>query len=404
MSIDFYTFASMKDLFLAHLKDAIPLSDTLLLAVSGGVDSMVMFDLFLQTDIRIGVAHCNFQLRGEDSFEDEKLVFEECTKHHIPIHVIRFETKDYAKQHGLSIQMAARELRYNWFEQIRQTYNYNHIATAHHGDDSIETFLLNMLRKTGISGLHGIKEQTAYIIRPMLFTDKEEIMSYAKAHNISFREDSSNANDYYQRNYIRRHIIPAFKKLNPNFTKTFRDSIAIISKQEIVYKTHIQQTIESLLIKENDAYIIEIKKIQPLFPLDVYLFECLHPFGFNGAQVSDLIHCLGTKEEKIFISPTHKLLKTRDKLKIISTIQNEIISTILNKPDKELFRNSGILMETKDNGPDFSFEKDRTTAYFDLEKITFPLRIRTWKQGDIFYPFGGKGKKKLSDFFSDKKL
>jgi tRNA(Ile)-lysidine synthase len=394
----------MKDILLDYLKSNFLLNHKILLAVSGGIDSMVMLHLFLQTKVHIGVAHCNFQLREEDSFEDEKLVLREASKYGIPAHVIRFETNDYAEQHGLSIQMAARELRYNWFEQIRITHDYTLIATAHHGDDNVETFLLNLLRKTGISGLHGIREKSTTIIRPMLFANKEQIKAYAKQHNVSYREDASNASDYYQRNYIRRHVIPEFKKLNPNFTKTLLDSIQIISKQEIVYRTHIEQTLKSLLVRKDDEYIVEIEKIRRLAPLDIYLFECLHPFGFNGSQVADLIQCLETNEEKIFTSLSYKLLKTRNTLKIVPLEKPKISISILDKPDELLFLSVALFMETKDNCNDFLFEKNHAVAYFDLDKIVFPLQIRPWKQGDIFYPFGGKGKKKLSDFFSDQKL
>ncbi|MDR2409987.1 MAG: tRNA lysidine(34) synthetase TilS [Bacteroidales bacterium] len=394
----------MKDKFLDYLKTNSLLNHRILLAVSGGVDSMVMLHLFLQTKVQTGVAHCNFQLRGEDAIRDEEFVLTETFKHNIPSYVIRFETKEYAEKQGLSIQMAARELRYNWFEQIRKTYDYAFIATAHHSDDNVETFLLNMLRKTGIGGLHGIKEKSTTIIRPLLFATKEQILAYAEQHNIHYRNDISNSNDYYQRNYIRRHIIPQFKKLNPNFTKTLLDSIEIISKQEIVYKEHIQQTLKLCMLKDNEEYIAEIEKIKHLSPLDVYLFEMLHPFGFNDTQVTDLIHCLGAKEEKTFTSSSHQLLKTRDTLKIISLVENKIIPFTLDKTDKSLFLSAGIVMEIKDNCKDFPFEKNPAIAYFDLDRISFPLQIRGWKHGDFFYPFKGNGKKKLSDFFSDLKL
>jgi tRNA(Ile)-lysidine synthase len=393
----------MKNNFLGYLKNNSLLNHKILLAVSGGVDSMVMLHLFLQAKVQIGIAHCNFQLRGGEAFEDEKLVLTEAEKYGIPNHIIRFETKEYAEKQGLSIQMAARELRYNWFEQIRNMYNYAFIATAHHRDDNVETFLLNLLRKTGISGLHGIQD-TSNIIRPLLFTDKEQIKTYAKLYNIPYREDASNANDYYQRNYIRQHIIPEFKKLNPNFTQTLIDTIRIISKQEIVYKEHIRQTIRSFMTKIDEDYIVEIEKIKRLSPLDIYLFECLYPFGFNATQVMDVIHCLETKEEKTFTSSSNRLLKTRDTLKIIPFVQDKITASILDKPDQSLFLLAGMLMEIKDNYRDFPFEPNPSVAYFDLDKITFPLQIRTWQHGDFFYPFGGKGKKKLSDFFSDQKL
>jgi tRNA(Ile)-lysidine synthase len=394
----------MEELFLDYLKNNSLLNRKILLAVSGGVDSMVMVHLFLRAKVNIGVAHCNFQLRGGDALEDENLVVRETEKQDIPSHVIRFKTVSYAKKHGLSIQMAARELRYNWFEQICKLHNYSFIATAHHQDDSIETFLLNLLRPTGIAGLHGINDIPPNIIRPIIFADKEQIRTYAKEHNILYREDISNASDHYQRNYIRHRIIPQFKELNPNFTKILQKSIEIISKQEIVYKEHIHQTLKSCVIKDEDEYVVEIDKIKQLYPLDVYLFELLHSFGYNYTHVKDLIQCMETKEEKMFISPSCRLLKTRDRLIIIPVLEEETPFFILDELDKDLFFSAGLTMEIKERCDDFLFENNPNIAYFDLDRLSFPLQIRDWRYGDYFYPFGGKGKKKLSDFFSDMKF
>ena len=413
----------MKNDFLEYLNNNSLRDRKILLAVSGGVDSMVMLNLFIQLKINVGIAHCNFQLRGEDSLGDEKLVLNQASEYGIKTHLIRFETKNYAEKNGLSIQMAARELRYNWFEQIRKEYNYDYIATAHHSDDIIETFFLNLLRKTGISGLHGIKSKSGNIIRPMLFANKQEIVEYANKHNILYRDDASNADDYYKRNYIRHHIIGEFQKLNPNFTKTLLESINIISRQEAVYKEHVNQTIQSLIMGEageiGETGEIGVEKIKKLYHPDIYLFELLHPFGFNYAQVNDVIQCLNTQEEKIFLSPSNKLLKTRDTLKIIPLEKSgkqgksgkpgkQGKSDFSGFPDFPSFpdfpHSSGISMEIKENCSDFHFENNPVTAYFDLDKIMFPLQIRTWKNGDFFYPFGGKGKKKLSDLFSELKL
>ena len=392
----------MKDNFLDGLKNNFLSDSKILLAVSGGVDSMVMFDLFCQAKINVGIAHCNFQLRGQDSLEDEKFVISEASKHGIKIHTIRFDTKDYAKEKALSIQMAARELRYSWFEQISKEYNYDYIATAHHSDDVIETFLLNMLRKTGIGGLHGIKSKSGNIIRPMLFATKEKILKYADKHGILYRNDVSNTDDYYKRNYIRHHIIPEFQKLNPNFNQTLLESINIISKQEMAYKEQVNKTIQPLLTVKNDEYTVEIEKIKNLYPLDIYLFELLHTFGFNHTQVNDIIRCLNLQEEKIFTSSSNKLLKTRDALKIIPLDRGE--TKVLQIENLDMLSTLGISMEIKENCADFSFERNPYTAYFDLDKLTFPLQIRNWQSGDFFYPFGGKGKKKLSDLFSELKL
>ena len=378
--------------------------DKVLLAVSGGVDSMVMWDLFRQSDANIGVAHCNFQLRGNDSFDDEHFVTEISQKNETPLHLTRFNTSEFAQKNGISIQMAARELRYNWFEQIRTRYSYNYIATAHHSDDVLEGFFLNLLRKTGISGLHGILPKSNHLIRPMLFASKTDILQYADNQNIAFREDCTNSDDHYQRNYIRLHIIPAFKTLKNNFSNTLLDSISIISKQEAVYKNHIQEIAKTLIDNTFQTMEIAVEKIKKLPYPEVYLFEILSPFGFNEFQIENILKSIDEKEEKTIYSPSHQLLKGRTAL-IVSPIENEIPQDIIiEKPDSESFRKCGIHIEIIPNNKDFIFENDPAIAYFDLDKLIFPLVLRTWKHGDFFLPFGGKGKKKISDLFSDAKL
>ena len=378
--------------------------DRILLAVSGGVDSMVMLDLFLKSGIEVGVAHCNFQLRGNDSLEDEEFVTEIAMKTATPLYMVRFHTSEYAQANGLSIQMAARQLRYDWFERIRKEHDYNFIATAHHKDDVLEGFFLNLLRKTGIGGLHGIRPKSNYLIRPMLFASKAEILQYAENQKIMYREDCTNQDDHYLRNYIRHHIIPAFKQLKSNFADTLSDSISIISKQELVYKNHIQEVAKSLINNTLQGVELSIEAIKKLpFP-DVYLFEILSLFGYNESQIVAIVQCLDEKEEKIFYSASHQLLKGRKSL-IVKLIENEIPQEIIiEKPDCKLFMQCGITIEIVPNLPNFPFENNPNTAYFDLDKLTFPLVLRTWKQGDFFFPFSGKGKKKISDLFTDAKL
>ena len=397
----------MENLLISYLKNNIHIAatDSVLLAVSGGIDSMVMLNLFLQAKIPIGIAHCNFQLRGQDSFGDEQLVSETAKRHGIAFHVIRFNTKDYAQKKGLSIQMAARELRYNWFEQIRKEHHYIFIATAHHGDDVVETFFLNLLRKTGIAGLHGIKPQLGYIIRPMLFADKASITDYAKKNNIAYRDDVTNVDDHYMRNYIRLHIIPAFQQLKPNFNDTLLESIQIIAKQETVFNNHISQIKESILKEDflgNNA--IDLQMLKNISHADVYLYEILRPFGFNETQVFDLISCLETTEEKEFVSISHRLVKTRTSINIFPNVEAKQNTVIIQSSAQESFSQVGITMNIYENSDSFIFENNPKIAYFDSDKLSFPMQVRNWQAGDSFYPFGGKGKKKLSDLFSDLKL
>jgi len=383
--------------------------DKILLAVSGGVDSMVMFDLFLKSGVNMGVAHCNFQLREVDSIEDESFVTETTNKHKIPLHSIRFNTNEYAVGKGISIQMAARELRYNWFESLRKTFNYQFIATAHHSDDVLEGFFLNLLRKTGISGLHGIRPKLNCLIRPLLFASKADIMQYSSENNIVYKEDRTNADVHYQRNYIRHHIIPAFKELKSNFADSLLDSIAIISKQEAVYKNHVLQTAGSIAEKTAEGIEIAISNLKKLPYPDIYLFEMLYPFDYNESQVEDIMQSLDNKEEKIFHSDTHQLLKTRSQL-IVKRIENSqkneifVVETDLKPASTNPTHQHGIQLKILPYSNDFVFENSKNTAYFDFDKLAFPLLSRSWKHGDIFSPFGGKGKKKISDLFTDAKL
>ena len=394
----------MEDSFLNFIaeKQLIGKQDKVLLAVSGGIDSMVMLHLFLQAEMPFGIAHCNFQLRGEDSNGDEAFVLDFAQKHNLEIHTIAFNTKEYAGENGLSTQMAARELRYNWFEQIREEYAYTLLATAHHNDDVVETFLLNLLRKTGISGLHGIKAKSGFIIRPMLFASKKDITEYAQTQNIAHREDTTNADDHYKRNYIRLHIIPAFRQLDPNFNTVLSKSINIISKQETLYKEYVLNTIQSIVKENPNGFSIEIDRLKELSYPDMHLFELLYPLGFNEVQVQDLLSGIDATEEKVFSSPSFELIKTRSTIECRPLQSEKDTSIIIH--DMSEFPKAGITIRMSANTADFTFENQTSIAYLDRDKLSFPLEVRHWEAGDYFYPFGGKGRKKLSDFFSDLKL
>lgn len=396
----------MKTGFLKFIREnkLLTSNDKPLLAVSGGIDSMVMLHLFAAAKIPVGVAHCNFQLRGEDAVGDEKLVETMAQKYGFEFHTIRFDTKEYAATHGISIQMAARDLRYDWFKQVQKDYHYTLTATAHHGDDVVETFLLNMLRKTGIAGLHGIKAKAGDIIRPMLFTSKKEILEYAQRQNIAYREDVTNADDHYMRNFIRLRIIPAFQQLNPNFATVLQDSIRIISKQEMLYKEYVDTSLQSIAEKKGDSFSMEIKRLETLSFPELHLFEWLRPLGFNEMQVADLMKTLQSTEEKMFVSSSYTLLKTRTAIACFPIGTEEKACVVIQNPTPESFAKAGISIDMVENAKHFAFENNRNTAYFDMDTLQFPLHIRHWRAGDYFFPFGGKGKKKISDFFSENKL
>ncbi len=395
---------NIEEVFLHTINNLALPSDRLLLAVSGGVDSMVMLHLFLQTDYAIGVAHCNFKLRGKDSDEDEFFVKQSADKHNFPFHSISFETEEYANELGISIQMAARELRYEWFRKIAQKNDYTYIATAHQRNDVIETFFVNTLRKTGIKGFCGIKAKTNNLIRPLLEFSRQEIENYALEHNISFREDQSNYSDNYVRNYIRLHIIPAFNTLQSNFEEVLFNTIGILNQQESIYRHRIEQTKKETMIHKNNFYTIDIQKLKQLPETKTYLFEWIYPFGFNMEQAEKIITVLDKEPGKLFYSSTHVLLKDRTTLIIKSRTLEKSSKIIENNLDNESFIFENLQFEYIKYKADFEIEKNTEIAYFDADKLVFPLILRKWKHGDTFYPFGMQGCKKLSDYFTDNKI
>lgn len=388
-------------------------TDTILLAVSGGIDSIVMCELFHRARLKFGIAHCNFQLRDDESETDESFVEALAEKHNVQFHSISFDTSAFAKKNKLSIQTAARQLRYQWFEEIREQYHYQSIATAHHRDDSIETFFINLIRGTGISGLHGILPKQGKIIRPLLFAAKIDIEAFAKKNKLKHREDSSNASDKYVRNKIRHQLIPLLKELNPAINETIESTVKRLRETEEIYKKEIADKYSKAVKQEKGSIRINIKELKKLNPLASYLFEFLNPLGFNSAIIDEIIAGLGKQAGKQFLSETHRLIKDReyliagrretgegDKKKKKSTAKIQI-----KKNQSEIFMDDyKLVFKTKPKTPGSVFRSPDHTANMDYDKLEFPLEIRKWEKGDAFYPLGMKGRKKLSDFFIDKKL
>lgn len=379
---------------------------TVLLAVSGGIDSVVMVDLFHKAGLKFAIAHCNFKLRNTESNEDEQFVKALAHKYNAAFHVIKFKTAEIAKKNKASIQVTARELRYQWFEKIRIENKYATIATAHHLNDSIETFLINFTRGTGISGLHGILPKQGNIIRPLLFATKQEIQNYAKKHKLIFREDSSNVSDKYTRNKIRHHIVPILKEINPSFENAVAKGIQQLIDTETIYKNEIENKRSSIVITKQNTTVLSIKALKALTPLNAYLYEFLKPFDFNSTTVEEISNALESESGKQFLSPTHRLVKDREAL-IIENIADKKIEDevfIIKKNQKTLLFNNQQLKIKTVKAEKVQLSNNALEAFIDFDKLEFPLTIRKWKQGDTFYPLGMKGKKKLSDFFIDKKL
>ena len=379
-------------------------NDKILLAVSGGIDSVVMCELFHQAGCNFGIAHCNFGLRGPESDEDEKFAKALSGKYGAGFHSERFKTEIYAKENGISIQMAARELRYNWFEKLRKTKNYDYTAVAHHKDDEIETYLINLIRGTGIAGFHGIHTKNNFIVRPLLFATKNEIEKFAQKTKLSFRNDSSNQELKYTRNKIRHSIIPLLKEINPNLEETIAQNIVKIRDVEQIYREHISEKRKKVITEQQGIVMIPIEKLKALNPLRTYLFEFLNVYNFNATVIDDIISSLDGISGKQFFSSTHRLLKNRDEL-IITKIADT------NETEREIHEGQRVIdypvsmkMRKIVNNTDFEMPENENVACLDYNILQFPLKLRKWKKGDAFYPLGMNGSKKLSDFFIDNKV
>ena len=395
MQQQFLEFIKQRQLFEPHQK--------VLLAISGGIDSMVLLYLFEKLEFDYGIVHCNFQLRGEESDGDEEFVKREVLIHGVPAFFQTFDTKEYAQMNGISIEMAARDLRYEYFEKIRKEHNYDFIATAHHSDDLIETFFLNLSRKTGINGLTGIKDKSGNIIRPLLFANRDEIEAFAAKNYIEFREDSSNNEVIYQRNFLRHKILPLFAELNPSFKKNMLASIENLKDAALVYSGFFESEKSKVEKIATDSQIIDIANLQKSAYPKLLLLEILTEFGFNATVVDEVFQSLGSEPGKQFFSKSHRLIKDREKLFVSPIEGNGNKIYYIEADDIELFQPFDMNIE-KFSGADFKIRKEKNFACLDAEKLQFPLLVRKWQQGDYFQPLGMTGLKKVSDFFIDEKI
>ncbi|WP_321375360.1 tRNA lysidine(34) synthetase TilS [uncultured Draconibacterium sp.] len=395
----------MFDQFIINIKEKqlIKPEQKVLLAISGGIDSMVLLHLFERSGFEYGIAHCNFRLRDAESDGDEVFVHEQVEQHGTPAHFETFDTKEYAALKGISIEMAARELRYGFFERVRKEYEYDLIVTAHHQDDLIETFFLNLSRKTGIKGLTGIKEKKGKLLRPLLFASREDIEKYAAEHYVPYREDSSNNEVVYQRNFLRHKILPLFSELNPAFKKNFMASVDNLKAAYEVYESAIGNEIHEVLTVEREQSVISISALQNSPHSKTVLLEILAGFGFNSSVVDTVYQSLETLSGKQFFSKTHRLVKDRDVLFIQELTTDEDRVYYIEEDDMELFAPFDISIERLD-AKDFTIIKEANIACIDMDEVEFPLLMRKWQQGDYFQPLGMTGFKKVSDFFIDQKI
>lgn len=359
--------------------------EKVLLAVSGGVDSVVLCHLFFRSKFNFGIAHCNFQLRGEDSSQDEIFVKKLAEQLRVPFFSTSFDTLKFAETQKISIQMAARDLRYEWLENIRQQNDCQWIATAHHVNDSIETFFYNFAKGTGIRGLHGIPLKNDKIIRPLLFTTKNEILDFANLNDIAYREDASNLEDKYARNKIRHQVIPTFIALNPDFEKTAQGNLQHIKAAEFLYDFAITYLQSQIVIKTEAQILIDLLKLNEYQPaISTLLYEWLKPFGFHADQVKQM---LSANVGALFYSDAHRLLVNRTQLIIEKqSLVNEEETFIIPAGAENVSLNVANLTFSYKIGQPKVFSNDPFVVYLNAEQVSFPMTLRRWQAGDVFYP------------------
>jgi len=381
---------------LSFLKDK-----KLLLAVSGGLDSMILSHLFQRLDYDIAIAHCNFNLRGEESDGDEAFVRQFAGDSIISIFVTRFDTASFSRNAKVSIQVAARQLRYAWFDELMQTEGFEYVLTAHHLDDSLETFLINFTRSTGIEGLTGIPQQNGRVIRPLLPFTRNEIEAYAKENNVKWREDSSNASDKYLRNKLRHDVVPVLKSLNPAFADSFRQTLENLQQSQSLAEDAAVIIYKQVVTDADNQKSINILQLKRLPNYKAYMYQWLRPFGFTAWE--DIYGLADAQSGKYILSEGFRLLKDREHLILepLQSLDNQRVYTIEEFQTKIDTPFKFILEEVS------STDKNPTkkVIFVDNQLINFPLFLRRWQEGDYFYPAGMMGqKKKVSKYFKDEKF
>ncbi|HEY0677838.1 MAG TPA: tRNA lysidine(34) synthetase TilS [Chitinophagaceae bacterium] len=424
--------------------------DKLLLAVSGGVDSVVLCELCRLSGFDFIIAHCNFQLRGEESERDEVFVKSLGERYNTSVMVKRFDTELYAKQHKCSIQVAARDLRYAWFQEIlnsslinthsvpehnkkntsdniRQPSSGKYIVTAHHADDNIETMLMNFFKGTGITGMRGMLPKQGQIVRPLLFASKQQLKKFAEENHLSWVEDSSNAQEKYSRNFIRHKILPVISEIYPQAESNLANSIHRFREIENLYRQSIDQLIKKLVERKGVELHIPVLKLKKTNAVTTILFELTHPLGFTPKQAEEAAGLIDSETGKYISSETHRIFKNRNWL-IIAPLETTVAENILIEEHTRTIRFAGGVLnfseaviddvsnslkqfvdrkeiaDPKSKKRKTTSQEDNRTVFIDASVISFPLLLRKWKQGDYFYPLGMRKKKKLARFFIDLKL
>lgn len=369
----------------------------LLVAISGGADSVSMLCVLHKLGYNVELAHCNFNLRESESDEDEVFVKKLAVKFKVKLHIKSFETKKYASENKISVQMAARDLRYNWFKELLREHSLDSVVVGHHQNDDVETFLINLLRGSGIRGMLAMSAKNNNIVRPLLSVNREEIEEYLHEIKQDFREDSSNKSVKYLRNRIRLQVMPTLKDINPKINQTISDEIEILDAVFQIFQQQIDFQKQKLLSTENGVLKIRISDLVKLKPLNVYLYEFLKPFGFT--EIKKLISTLSSQSGKQFFSSSHQLVIDREFVfieELTKSSEEYIIS------ENQVMINTPITVSF-DLSKNTEITKYQKKVKLDYSKLEFPLILRKWKKGDKFIPLGMRQFKKLSNFFIDEK-
>lgn len=375
----------------------------ILAAVSGGKDSVLMVHLLKTSGHKFSIAHCNFHLRGEESQRDEDFTKNLAKQLEVPFFRTDFDTEEYATHHHISIQMAARDLRYNWFNELKEDFDFDVIALAHHRNDAVETILLNLTRGTGIAGMHGILPKNGVLVRPLLFLNREQIDRHIVEEQLAFVEDSSNSSTKYARNLLRLEVIPKLKLINPGLEETFEQNSSRFLELEQLLENNLSVLCKDLFIDQGDMVRISVEKIKKLYPQKLLLFGLFRGYGFTENVLDDLIRSLDKHSGRIFESPDYQLLLDRDQLLLMKKSKKTALTVSILETDKEIFYRHYGLYLLHDDSPLIVSDNTMATSV-DASKLTFPLILRSWQKGDCFYPLGMQRRKKLSDFFINEKV
>jgi tRNA(Ile)-lysidine synthase len=378
--------------------------DPLLVAVSGGQDSVVLADVLHRLGVPFAVAHCHFGLRGEEADADEQFVRKLAKKYEVPYFAEFFQTKAFAEQEGISTQMAARTLRYEWFERLRQTQKLAYIATAHHQRDAAETMLLNLTHGTGLAGLHGIPPKNGHLVRPLLGIGKPELFEYLVENHLIWREDASNDSPVYQRNRLRQEVLPVLRDINPNLDQTLQFTAERVGGAEEIVRRYVADTAAEAQRTEADVTYLNITTLLRTAATTLVLHELLRPFGFSFPVVKDIVAAFPAEPGRRFESPTHRLVKDREQLVITRKVLTKF-GTHQIQAGQEVLKIDGLHLRLElAEAAGLDIPRGKAVAALDADLLKFPLIVRPWQEGDWFMPIGMKGKKKLSDFLIDQKV